>query len=220
MNTPHNCNYKVSAALVGRLYTKAERLERDWSNAGLSDDFGTRMIVAVVRYLERIGTARKDGTRRNPTEQAAYAVWLLGDFWNKNARRDAGRRTARIAAGRECQTVPLDLLADGAAVVSFDHQLRDYLDSLDLFGGDSGQRIATILQERGWPRERAWAFVLYHLYAGDAEMVRHLMAERFDLDLTYERLRTWNSRYWAKGRAVLAAALAADVTADSLVGIR
>ncbi len=175
---------------VDRLYRVADLLARDWQGAGLSDVFGSAMIVAVVRFLGKTGSARRDGTRRSPQEQAEFAEALLRRFWVLNARRDADRDRQARADGRRPDVLPLELAGEGAAPVGLYDTLGD-----DLLAGETGRAIARFLEGLGWPRERAWAFV-WRESGREWDDVAFLLAERFEADATPGSLRKWGERYF------------------------
>lgn len=180
----------LPAQAVDRLYRVADLLARDWQNAGLSDVFGSTMIVAVVRFLQKTGSAKPDGTRRSAQEQAEFAEALLRKFWAMNARRDADRDSQARAEGRRPEVVPLELAGEGAAPVGLYDPIGD-----DLLAGETGRAVARYLEGLGWPRERAWAFV-WRESGREWDDVAFLLAERFEQDATPSRLRKWGERYF------------------------
>ena len=175
---------------VGRLYRVADLLARDWHGAGLSDVFGSTMIVAVVRFLQRTGCGKPDGSRRTPQEQAEFAEVLLRRFWAMNARRDADRGSKARTDGRRPEVIPLELAGEGAAQVRLYDPLSD-----DLLAGETGRDVARFLEGLGWPRERAWAFV-WRESGREWDDVAFLLAERFEADATPGSLRKWGERWF------------------------
>lgn len=180
----------LPAQAVDRLYRVADLLARDWHGAGLCDVFGSTMIVAVLRFLQKTGSARRDGTRRSPQEQAEFAEALLRKFWAMNARRDADRDGQARAGGRRPDILPLELAGEGAASVHLYDPLAD-----DLLAGETGRTVARFLEGLGWPRERAWAFV-WRESGREWDDVAFLLAERFEADATLGSLRKWGERYF------------------------
>ncbi|MDQ2798257.1 MAG: hypothetical protein M3Y13_01265 [Armatimonadota bacterium] len=175
---------------VDRLYRVADLLARDWQNAGLSDVFGSSMIAAVVRFLEKTGTRNEDGTSRSAREQADFAEALLRRFWAMNARRDAERNTQAHASGRRPEVLALDFVSEGAAATGLYDTFSD-----DLLAGETGRAVARFLETLGWPRERAWAFV-WRESGREWDDVAFLLAERFEADATPGSLRKWGERYF------------------------
>ena len=173
-----SCPATLAPAIADRLYYVADSLSYDWRDSGLSDTFASAMIVAVVRFLGKTGTLRPDGTRRTPLEQADFAEALLRRFWAMNGRRDAARRSQAREQGSRPETVPLDLVGEGAATVRLYDPLRD-----DLLAGETGRAVARFLEGLGWPRERAWAFV-WRESGREWDDVAFLLAERFEDDAT------------------------------------
>ena len=188
----------VTSAIVARLYVRAARLERAWSAADLADDFGSRMVLATVRHLERVGTRRLDGTRRSGEQQARFAEALLAHFWTRNARRDFARRTAAFAAGRAITVVAADTVPEAAAVI------RTPAVPTDDFGGETGRAAVRALVAAGWARERAWALVLFCATGEDYEATCALLASRFEARVANATLRQWKRRYFGAGLALLA----------------
>ena len=181
----------LPAPVVDRLYRVADLLARDWQGAGLSDVFGSTMIVAVVRFLGKTGSAKPDGTRRSPQEQAEFAEALLRQFWAMNARRDADRGSKARADGRRPDVIALELAGEGAAQVRLYDPLSD-----DLLAGETGRAVARFLEGLGGPRERAWAFV-WRESGREWDDVAFLRAERFEADATPGSLRKWGERWFA-----------------------
>ena len=180
----------LPAKAVDRLYRVADLLARDWQNAGLRDVFGSSMIAAVVRFLEKTGRRNEDGTRRSVREQEDFAEALLRRFWATNARRDAERNTQAYAGGRRPEVLALDLVSEGAAATGLYGTLSD-----DLLAGETGRAVARFLETLGWPRERAWAFV-WRESGREWDDVAHLLSERFEQDTTLSCLRKWGERYF------------------------
>ena len=180
----------VSTRVADRLYQVADRLADDWREAGLDDTFASRTIVAVLRFLEKVGRRRADGVRRSDEEQADFAEALLRQFWMQNARRDAARVTQRREEGRQPRLVPMELVGEHAAVAELYHPLRD-----DLQAGETGRFVARFLEGLGWPRERAWAFV-WRESGKEWDDVAFLMAKQFEADTSTARLRKWGERYF------------------------
>lgn len=180
----------VSTRVADRLYQVSDRLSGDWREAGLDDTFASRMIVAVLRFLEKAGRRYADGVRRSEAEQADFAEALLRQFWMQNARRDAARVTQRREEGHQPRLVPMELVGEQAAVSDLYHPLRD-----DLLAGETGRSVARFLEGLGWPRERAWAFV-WRESGKEWDDVAFLLAERFEADATAERLRQWGKRHF------------------------
>lgn len=180
----------LPAEAVDRLYRVTDLLARDWQNAGLRDVFGSSMIVAVARFLEKTGRHRADGTRRSAREQADFAEALLRRFWAVNARRDAERETQARADGRRPEVLALDFVSEGAAATGLYDTLSD-----DLLAGETGRAVARFLETLGWPRERAWAFV-WRESGREWDDVAFLLAERFEQDATLSCLRKWGERYF------------------------
>ena len=191
----------ASSSVADRLYRVAERLEADWLGAGLADDFASRMIVAVLRFLTKTGEYRPDGTRRTSAEQAEFAEALLRRFWTLNARRDASRRTEARERGTEYGLVSWEDAGEGAAVSHLHDPLRD-----DLLAGETGRAVARFLEGQGWPRERAWAFV-WRESGREWDDVAFLLAERFEADATPAGLRKWGERYFEPVKPVVRAFL-------------
>ena len=175
--------------IVSRLFAEAARLEYRWSNAGLADDFGSRMVFATARYLERIGTRRPDGSHRSSDEQREFALCLFRKVWVRNARKDAARRRE---IGIEIVSLELVLELGDA------HCEAEFLEPDDL-GGETGLAAVRILTARGWSRERAWALVLFYASGEDYEQTRDLLAERFEAPVTQSALRQWKCRYFEAG---------------------
>ena len=181
----------LAPAIADRLYRIADILADDWRGAGLDESFGSAMIVAVVRFLGKTGPRRLDGPRRTLTEQADFAEALLRRFWAINARRDAARHSEGRDRGLRPDTLPLDLVGEGAAQVRLYDSLGD-----DLLAGETGRDVARFLEGLGWPRERAWAFV-WRESGREWDDVAFLLAERFEAGrLTPARLRKWGERYF------------------------
>ena len=191
----------LAPATADRLYRVADALARDWQGAGLGDAFASAMIVAVVRFLERTGPRRPDGTRRSPAEQAEFAEALLRRFWAMNARRDAARRADARERGARPDVLPLDAVGEGAAVARLHDPLRD-----DLHAGETGRAVARFLEGMGWPRERAWAFV-WRESGREWDDVAFLLAERFEADLTPAALRKWGERHFEPAKPLVRAFL-------------
>ncbi len=189
-SSPAAADAVLPAQAVDRLYRVADLLARDWHGAGLSDVFGSTMIVAVVRFLQKTGCRKPDGTRRSPQEQAEFAEALLRQFWAMNARRDADRDSKARAGGRRPDLLPLELAGEGAAPVRLYDPLAD-----DLLAGETGRAVARFLEGLGWPRERAWAFV-WRESGREWDDVAFLLAERFEADATPGSLRKWGERYF------------------------
>lgn len=180
----------VSTRVADRLYQVADRLSGDWREAGLDDMFASRMIVAVLRFLEKAGRRCANGVRRSESEQADFAEALLRQFWMQNARRDAARVTQRREEGRQPRLVLMELVGEQAAVSDLYHPLRD-----DLLAGETGRSVARFLEGLGWPRERAWAFV-WRESGREWDDVAFLLAERFEANASPSRLRKWGERYF------------------------
>ena len=180
----------LPAEAADRLYRVAELLARDWQNSGLNDLFGSAMIAAVMRFLQKTGRRRPDGVRRSARAQADFAEALLRRFWAVNARRDAARRAEARADGRRPDTVALDLVGESAAQTTLYGPLGD-----DLLAGETGRAVARFLEGLGWPRERAWAFV-WRESGREWDDVAFLLAERFEQDASPACLRKWGERYF------------------------
>lgn len=180
----------LTAEAVDRLYRVADLLASDWQNAGLRDVFGSSMIAAVVRFLEKTGSRNEDGTNRSDREQADFAEALLRRFWVVNARRDAERNTQARASGRRPEVLALDFVSERAAAAGLYDTLSD-----DLLAGETGRAVARFLETLGWPRERAWAFV-WRESGREWDDVAFLLAERFEQDTTTSCLRKWGERYF------------------------
>lgn len=180
----------LPAEAVDRLYRVSDLLARDWQNAGLCDVFGSSMIAAVARFLEKTGTRNEDGTHRSAREQVDFAEAMLRRFWIANARRDAERNTQAHASGRRLEILALDLVGESAAATSLYGSLSD-----DLLAGETGRAVARFLETLGWPRERAWAFV-WRESGREWDDVAHLLAERFEQDTAPSCLRKWGERYF------------------------
>ncbi len=180
----------LPAEAVDRLYRVADILVQDWQNAGLGDVFGSRMIAAVARFLEKTGRRRPDGARRSAREQADFAEALLRRFWTVNARRDADRTAHARLSGRRPDVLALDLAGEAAVSTALYDSLAD-----DLLVGETGRAVARFLEGLGWPRERAWAFV-WRESGREWDDVAFLLAERFEQVATSARLRKWGERHF------------------------
>lgn len=180
----------LPAEAADRLYRVADLLSRDWQNVGLGDLFGSSMISAVVRCLEKAGRRGPDGRRRSARAQADFAEALLRRFWTVNARRDAARSVEARTSGRRPDVVALDLVGESAAQTSLYAPVGD-----DLLAGETGRAVARYLETLNWPRERAWAFV-WRESGREWDDVAHLLAERFGLGMTPSCLRKWGERYF------------------------
>jgi hypothetical protein len=180
----------LPAEAVDRLYRVADLLARDWQNAGLCDVFGSSMIAAVVRHLDKIGRRKADGTSRSVREQTDFAEALLRRFWAQNARRDAKRNTQARASGRRPEVLALDFMHEGAVATGLYDTLSD-----DLLSGETGRAVARFLETLGWPRERAWAFI-WRESGREWDDVAFLLADRFEQDTTLSCLRKWGERYF------------------------
>lgn len=183
-------NACLSAEAVDRLYRVADLLARDWQNAGLRDTFGSSIIAAVIRFLEKTGRHRPDGTLCSAREQADFAEIQLRRFWVLSARRDADRQTQARASGRRPDVLPLELAGESATLTGLYESLSD-----DLLAGETGRAVARFLEGLGWPRERARAFV-WRESGREWDDVAFLLAERFEQDATSACLRKWGERYF------------------------
>lgn len=188
--SPARTSVPVSAAVADRLYRVAARLEWDGHGSRLADDFASSMIIAVVRFLTKTGADRADGTRRTIAEQADFAEALLRRFWAMNARRNAARRTQAQDRGTAPVCVSWEEVLEETKIF-FLHDPRGD----DLLAGETGRAVARFLEDLGWPRERAWAFV-WRESGREWDDVAFLLSERFEADASPARLRKWGERYF------------------------
>lgn len=187
----------VTSEMVDRLYRLAEFLPQDWAGTVLADDFGSSMIAAVLRVLEKHGRYRADGSRRSWAEQGEFAEALLRDFWKRNAWRTASRQASALQQGKARECVSWDTIGEGAAATDLYAPLRD-----DLHAGETGRAVARFLEGLGWPRERAWAFV-WRFSGREWDEVAFLLGERFEMDANPAQLRQWGPRHFEKVRPLV-----------------
>jgi hypothetical protein len=126
-----------------------------------------------------------------------FAESILVWIWNRNARRDAARAARYREIGRIPVIVSLDQLAEQGC-----EPAASTATSCDLVG-DLGRTAAHLLEANGWPRPRAWAFVLFHSTGRDYEETCDLLAERFEAVVTPATLRQWKSRHFTAGARIL-----------------
>ena len=187
----------LTAAVATRLCREAERLELVWEDPDLDPGFVTDQILAVLRFLEKVGCER-----RSAAAQAEFATALLHEFCRRNGRRD----TARARQGRACGTRPLFLSLDALRETGWDalgaHPQSAWLEAEIQEEDANGLplALARFLEGRGWARERAWMFLWAEYYGLEWKAVAQLMAERFEVQASSAALRKWAERNWAAVR--------------------
>lgn len=181
--------------VVHGLYREAEALERRWANCELDDDFAGRMIDATLRCL----ATRPEAERLCPRR----AVRILRYIWSRNAKRDAARRAVALAVGTRPMRISLSALGDDVP----DRRRGCFDGRCSLDGGETGLAVVQWLQEQGWPRERAWAFVWYEVRQDWGE-VAYLLRTRLGFAATEAQLRQWGVRHFERIKPRLRSALA------------
>ena len=199
MSTP----YTVSSEIVVRLYRLAGSLRKEWAGAPLREDFDTSQIMAVVKFLERVGNRREDGVRRSHEEQIVFAERLLRQFWGKVATRDKKRHDKRMTAAGIVKIVSLDIIGDDfdsgdrhkTAGSTFEGAVDLYAAAGgDIYGGETGRATLLFLQARGWKKEAACAMV-WRLCGRSWDDVAYLLEERFEIVLTPGHIRQWQKKF-------------------------
>jgi len=177
--------------VTDRLFREAETLWREWATAPLADDFESRMVSAVLRFLHRTGRIADCDSVRVDRATADFAVVMMRKFWRRNARRDVAR-ACRFS--RECFTV---VFLEDLALSGFEPAVLDRFDSGsdDPNGGETGRLLARHLSDLGWPAVRAWAFI-WRFAGANWDDVREQIWERLGVEVSTASLRQWSVRYF------------------------
>jgi hypothetical protein len=166
--------HRLPKEVIDALYQRADQLERRWSNAGLSIDFGDRMLDALSRFIDR-----HQLSDLGPKQ----AVRLLSLIWNRNARRDFARATGKPR---------LVSLSDGEISVPFEAVEDDSVIALSY----------QILLEKGFRPEVVLGFLI-DLLEDDPQLVVVALERTYGYRLTLENLRRWRCRYFWRLKEVL-----------------
>ncbi len=165
----------IPSAIVDRVYHAAERLAIVWANADLDADFAQRMAFDALCLLVEYGT---------PTN-GQQAMYWLHRTWRRSAPRDAKRHAQRP------RELPLDPEMTETSL-RLSAGLHDCVGE-DLWGGDSGRHVAQVLQDYGFPRHRALAFV-WRALGYDWSDVAELLSDHLPGTFTAGQVRAWGSR--------------------------
>ena len=207
----------LTAAVAARLCREAERLESVWENPDLDPGFVTDQVLAVLRFLEKVGRER-----RSAAEQAEFAAALLHDFCRRNGRRDTARARQGRATGSRPAFVSLDALREAGWDAGGGHPqstwLREEIEAEDAEALPLA--LARFLEGCGWPRERAWMFVWAEYHRLEWKEVARLMEDRFETRATPSALRKWAERNWPAVRADAARFRAQQLTEKGVTGCR
>jgi hypothetical protein len=190
-----------SSSLVDHLYRVAEALERRWVSAQLADDFASRMIEAVLRFLAKTRRSGHRGRLIEPTTvDLSRASSLLYQFWIRNARRDAARAAASHGRGTRIRTVPLapeDTDRERSATLY--SGLAD-----DLLAGETGRIALEVLLRSGVPARHALPYI-WRQSGRTWDDVEFLLHEHLGVPSNQAQLRQWARRQFDRFDATLRA---------------
>ena len=172
--------------LINHLYDRADHMLTAWPHAPLADDFGGRMVDAVLAYMQR----HPQRVPTDPEHCRRYAACCLRSFWNRTAARDVARANEAVRSGRRPEICSLSLPAVASRVAA---KPDDY-PSMQITPGAVVRQLMSV----GFSKPQAFAFVWRVMHGLEWAEVAALLRDNLGYHASEQQLRKWGQRRFAR----------------------
>jgi len=177
--------------VVNTLYKLADKMLDQPGNGPLPEEFGSRMVIYTLGYLQRARSVDGMGGVGHGITALQHAEHVFTWIWRRNAAWERRR------AANDVRLVSLETVDEAVAGLAVSDKYPDAV------AGNALTEAARCLQDAGWPAERAFALVLYYAFGEDYEETAVQLSKRFERKVTPVALRQWKRRYFKDGLLIL-----------------